>query len=80
MNIRNRIAAGLTVAACSPFVLAQATPPPVPDLTTSLQAFKTDVGTFVSTNGPAMLGVVLAVISLGIAIRFVTRMGRKIGG
>lgn len=66
----------LTVATASlgAFALAQGTPPNPLDFNTSLTAVQGDLGEFITTNGPSLLGIV---VIMGVFV-FVVRWVRKL--
>lgn len=57
--------------------LAQATPPPDPlDFTTSLESVQADLGSMITTNGPALLGIVVIMAAFVFVIRWVRKLAK----
>lgn len=55
--------------------LAQTAPDPL-DFTTSLEAVQTDLGTMITTNGPALLGIVVIMAAFVFVLRWVRKLAR----
>jgi hypothetical protein len=58
---------------------AQTTPPDPFDYTTSIEAFKTDMTTFLQTNGPLLLGVLVLCLAFGIVWKLIKRAAKSVG-
>lgn len=52
-------------------------PPPANDYSGAINTFKTDMGAFLQTNGPGLLGALVIMLAFGLVWKFIKRAAKS---